>query len=182
MSSFPYSWQYLFLWLDQEPCGSSKSFLILLYFVSHIQHLRKSPEEILENSVIFYAMIKLPFKSSHFSFKNLETWSLANPLYFPRSKSWYYDFIIRNTSLISVPISGRAPSTRKFLNTKSQESVFCHVNEVTFKPNLNLGTGCQGTNMEIRKWRLELSPTPRFPRRQGAWRLNQSPIANDLIN
>lgn len=74
------------------------------------------------------------------------------------------------------------PNHWNFFSVESDRDVSCYINEVTFGPHLRLGSVCQ----ENRPcdWRVgTLSPSPsHLVGEERIWRLNQLPVANDLIS
>lgn len=74
------------------------------------------------------------------------------------------------------------PNHWNFFSVESDRDVSCYINEVTFGPHLRLGSVCQENHSC--DWRVgTLSPSPaHLMGKERIWRLNQLPVANDLIN
>ena len=61
------------------------------------------------------------------------------------------------------------------------KNIFCYVNEVFWGPHLRMGLVAKETKHVIRGLALSFQ-TPNLWGGERSWRLNQSPVANELIN
>lgn len=98
-----------------------------------------------------------------------------------------YDIVIYNNTYIFglCPISGTELwKPGNFLSDESNKSVFCYVNEISFghTPQWRMGAGCQESQPLIRGLKLSVLPLSNLWEGEKSWRLNQSSMANDLIN